>query len=169
MSSKRLARELGFERVATGTNCGRRGRPVPPRVSVPERSAACTTPLRDAALTKAEVRRIARRWGPADLGQTGDPVPGQQNPLRRRGSPVSGWPGVDRAEAGVARRIGSRRPVTRATLRVRDLGECVRVEVDAALASAVAVLPAVFEAVAAAGFGATHVAVDAFRSRSAQP
>jgi uncharacterized protein len=157
----RRAREAGFERVATGTNADDAADPFRPGIRAGTQRGVYT-PLRDAALTKAEVRRIARRWGLPLWDKPATPCLASRI---RYGVEVTGFrlARVDRAEAGVRNALAAAGLHPR-DLRVRDLGDSVRVEVDEALACAVAASPAVFEAVAAAGFGAIRVAVDAFRS-----
>ncbi|WP_333755713.1 asparagine synthase-related protein [Streptomyces sp. IBSBF 3352] len=70
---------------------------------------------------------------------------------------------VDRAEAAVrALLAGAGLQVT--DLRVRDLGDRARVEVDPALVSRTAALPTLGEALAAAGFAGLPHQVEPFRS-----
>ena len=64
------------------------------------------TPLRDAGLTKEQVRRGLAALGPADLGQAGGGLPVQPGRLRHRGHARSGWPG----SSGPRPRCGPRWP-----------------------------------------------------------
>ncbi|GAA3415046.1 hypothetical protein [Streptosporangium vulgare] len=70
---------------------------------------------------------------------------------------------IERAERAV-RRLLARAGLPVTDLRVRDLGDRVRVEVDAGLASRTAGLPGLVPAVREAGFPGARVEVTAFRS-----
>jgi uncharacterized protein len=70
---------------------------------------------------------------------------------------------VERAEAAVRRLLAAHRV---RDLRVRDLGEAVRVELDAHLVEPVRADPALHEAIRGAGFTGVPVSVAAFRSGS---
>jgi uncharacterized protein len=65
---------------------------------------------------------------------------------------------VERAEAAARSLVGSR------DVRVRDLGDTVRLEVDAHLVADTRANPAVSAAVRAAGFSSTPLVVEPFRS-----
>jgi pyridinium-3,5-biscarboxylic acid mononucleotide sulfurtransferase len=72
---------------------------------------------------------------------------------------------VERAESAV-RALLERARIDVRDLRVRDLGECARLEVDAAAVEAVRALPAVRDAVAGAGFAQLQIDPRGFRSGS---
>jgi len=137
-----LAHDRGFATVATGTNADDAVDPFRPGIRAGvERGAH--TPLRDAGLTKAAVRAVSREWGLATWDKPATPCLASRI---RYGIPVTAerLARVDRAEQAVRAFL----PVT--DLRVRDLGDAVRVEVDAGRADPAAVA----DAVAAAGFPA---------------
>ena len=126
--SARWPTRTGSPHVATGTNADDAVAGFRPGIrAAAERGAV--TPLRDAGLTKAQVRAASRRLGPADLGQAGRRLPVQPDRLRHRGHPDR-LARVERAEAALRRRSPSAGIEVR-DLRVRDLGEPARVEVDA--------------------------------------
>ncbi|MER7810276.1 hypothetical protein [Streptomyces sp900116325] len=56
-----LAHEHGFDMVATGTNADDAADPYRPGIRA-GRERGIRTPLLDAGLTKADVRRLSRRW-----------------------------------------------------------------------------------------------------------
>ena len=91
------------------------------------------TPLRDAGLTKAQVREASRRWGlptwdkPAAACLSSRVAYGVEVTPHRLAR-------VERAEAAVRARCS--RPTAGRDLRVRDLGDRASVEVDAAPAAA---------------------------------
>ena len=70
---------------------------------------------------------------------------------------------VDRAEAGVRAALAAA-GIAVENVRVRDLGESARVEVDAARVAVVTASPAVVEAVRTAGFASVEVDPRGFRS-----
>lgn len=123
----RVARDRGFSFVATGTNADDLLEPHRPGL----RAAAdrgVVTPLADAGLSKADVREVSRWWrlptwdkpqaaclaSRLAYGVTVDPLR-----LAR----------VDRAEAAV-RAEAAHQGCTLRNVRVRDLGDRARVEVD---------------------------------------
>jgi pyridinium-3,5-biscarboxylic acid mononucleotide sulfurtransferase len=100
----------------------------------------------------------------ADLGQAGNPVPGQPH---RYGLEVTGsrLARVDRAETAVRTLLFSA-GITVTDLRVRDLGDAARIELpthDLPVAQAV---PRLSQAVAQAGFAGAAVEYAAFSSGS---
>ena len=87
-----LAAERGLAHVATGTNADDAVAGFRPGIrAAAERGAV--TPLRDAGLTKAQVREASRRWEPADLGQARRGLPVVPGRVRRGGHPVPARPG----------------------------------------------------------------------------
>ena len=154
-----IARELGCRAVATGTNADDAIAGFRPGIrAAAERQAV--TPLLDAELTKSEIRAASRRWG-----------------LRTWDKPAAACLssriayGIEVTPARLARVEQAERALRDAlqqaglpvrNLRVRDLGDRARVEVDAEHAAAVGDLPAVRTALA--GFGAVEIDPRGFRS-----
>ncbi|HEU5355285.1 MAG TPA: ATP-dependent sacrificial sulfur transferase LarE [Actinocrinis sp.] len=157
----RSAREHGFEQLATGTNADDAADPFRPGIRAGTQRGV-HTPLRDCALTKAQVRRIAQHW---DLPVWDKPATPCLASRIRYGVEVTTLrlAQVDRAENAV-RDVLVSAGLSPRDLRVRHLGDGARIEVDPQLVTAVRDLPAAFEAVAAAGFGAVPVTVDGFES-----
>ncbi|SDC02677.1 HAD hydrolase-like protein [Nocardioides lianchengensis] len=157
-----LAADLGLAHVATGTNADDAVAGFRPGIrAAAERGAIA--PLRDAGLTKAQVREASRRWGlptwdkPAAACLSSRVAYGVEVTPFRLGR-------VERAESGVRAALAG---VPLANLRVRDLGERVSVELDAALLPlAPGLEEAVLAAVRDAGFGAAEVDARGFRSGS---
>ena len=142
-----LAAEHGYAAVATGTNADdARAGFRPGIVAASERGAV--TPLRDVGLTKNQIRALSRDWG---LPTWDKPAAACLSSRVAYGIEITParLARVERAEAGLrealtdaGHRVGN--------LRVRDLGEQARVEVDRALIAAAgdhlgAVLDAGFE------------------------
>ncbi|MDN5726099.1 MAG: ATP-dependent sacrificial sulfur transferase LarE [Propionibacteriales bacterium] len=156
------AADLGWP-VATGTNADDAVAGFRPGIrAAAERGAL--TPLRDAGLTKAQIREQSRRWG---LPTWDKPAAACLSSRIAYGITITpaNLARVDRAESSVRAAWLAAVPLT--DLRVRDLGEDrARVEVDR---QALAVLDdslrgQVVAAVGAAGFD--EVEVRAFRSGS---
>jgi pyridinium-3,5-biscarboxylic acid mononucleotide sulfurtransferase len=133
-----LAAEHGFTAVATGTNADDAVDPFRPGIRAGDERGV-RTPLRDAGLTKADVRAVSRRWGLSTWDKPATPCLASRV---RYGISITPYrlARVDRAEQAVRALM----PVT--DLRVRDLGDAVRVEVDAGHADHAAVTRAVYEA-----------------------
>jgi pyridinium-3,5-biscarboxylic acid mononucleotide sulfurtransferase len=153
-----LAREHGLGFVATGTNADDAVAGFRPGIrAAAERGAIA--PLRDAGLTKAQVRAASLRW---ELPTWDKPAAACLSSRIAYGVEVTPHRlvRVERAEVAVRALLPGVRD-----LRVRDLGEQARVEVDAGLLPLPGdVHEAVVAAVAAEGFGA--VALAPFRSGS---
>ncbi|HVV76948.1 MAG TPA: ATP-dependent sacrificial sulfur transferase LarE [Mycobacteriales bacterium] len=133
-----VARSLGLRHVATGTNADDAVAGFRPGIRAAAQRGA-VTPLLDAGLTKAEVRRISREWGlvtwdkPAAACLSSRIAYGIEVTPYRLGR-------VERAESALRAAfdlagIGVR------DLRVRDLGDTARVEVDRDLVERVAACP----------------------------
>src|SRR5262249_31920391 len=151
----------GFAAVATGTNASDVAAGFRPGIrAAAERGAR--TPLADLALDKEAGRGIARHWG---LSTWGKPAAACLSSRIAYGVAIS--PGraarVERAEAAVRRLLAAQQV---RDVRVRDLGEAVRVELDAHLVEPVRADPAVRQAIRDAGFAGVPVSVAAFRSGS---
>lgn len=125
-----LASELGLRHVATGTNADDAVDPFRPGIQAAEQRGAIT-PLRDAGLTKADVRAASRRW---DLKTADKPAAACLSSRIAYGISISTerLGRVERAEADLRRAcLDAGIPVR--NLRVRDLGDVARVEIDVAL------------------------------------
>ena len=156
-----LAREHGLAHVATGTNADDAVAGFRPGIRAAADRGAIT-PLRDAGLTKAQVRAASRAWAlptwdkPAAACLSSRIAYGIQVTPRRLAR-------VERAEAAVRRVLPQARD-----LRVRDLGDRASVEVDRSLVEAIGDdgRRAVEAATVAAGFPAARLDPRGFRSGS---
>jgi uncharacterized protein len=162
-----LATELGLAHVATGTNADDAVAGFRPGIrAAAERGAV--TPLRDAGLTKEQVRLASRRWG---LPTWDKPAAACLSSRVAYGVEVSPFrlARVESAEVAL-RGLLSERGVRVHDLRVRDLGDRASIEVDREIAVRVradAVLhAAVRAAVLEAGFADAEVDPAGFRSGS---
>ncbi|MCC9306558.1 ATP-dependent sacrificial sulfur transferase LarE [Kitasatospora sp. RB6PN24] len=156
-----VAREHGFEQVATGTNADDAADPFRPGIRA-GRERGIRTPLLDTGLTKADVRAVSRLWTLPTWDKPATPCLASRI---RYGIPVTSHrlTRIDRAEKAVREAL-ERAGLRSEQLRVRDLGDAVRVELDNAAAGEAVGLAALAEAVAGAGFGALPLVVDAFAS-----
>lgn len=122
-----LADSMGLAHVATGTNADDAVAGFRPGIrAAAERGAV--TPLLDAGLTKAEIRELSRAWG---LTTWDKPAAACLSSRIAYGIEVSPYrlDRVERAEAALrAAMVAAGLPV--GNLRVRDLGDVARVEVD---------------------------------------
>jgi uncharacterized protein len=161
-----LAAELDLAAVATGTNADDAIAGFRPGIrAAAERGAV--TPLRDAGLTKAQIREASRRW---DLPTWNKPAAACLSSRIAYGVQITpaGLGRVDRAERAVRDVLGEARVDVR-DLRVRDLGsERARVELDAGTLAELhaAARQRVVAAVVAAGFGEAEIDPRGFRSGS---
>ncbi|MGH3489607.1 MAG: ATP-dependent sacrificial sulfur transferase LarE [Actinopolymorphaceae bacterium] len=158
-----IAAELGIANVATGTNADDARAGFRPGIrAAAERGAV--TPLKDAGLTKEQIREASRRWGLATWDK-----PAAACLSSRIAYGLSITPArlarVEQAEVAL-RAVLAEAGVPVANLRVRDVGDTGRIEVDADHVEAVAALPAAHEAVLAAGFETAEVDPNGFRSGS---
>ncbi|RNL77349.1 hydrolase [Nocardioides marmorisolisilvae] len=156
-----LAEEHGFAAVATGTNADdARAGFRPGIVAAAERGAI--TPLLDAGFTKVQIREASRRWG---LATWDKPAAACLSSRVAFGVPIDAGrlARIERAEAG-ARAALTEAGVEVHNLRVRDLGETARLEVDAAAVALVG--PSVLDAIRQAGFADAEVDPLGFRSGS---
>jgi len=157
-----VAAELGIDVVATGTNADDAVAGFRPGIRAAAERGACT-PLRDAGLTKAQVRELSRRWG---LSTWDKPAAACLSSRVAYGVAIT-----PHRLARVERAEGRLRAALRAAghevhdLRVRDLGEAgARVEVDPALVPVLHRDPGLLAAVE--GFAAVSVDERGFRSGS---
>ncbi len=156
-----LAREHGVPHVATGTNADDAVAGFRPGIrAAAERSAV--TPLLDAGLTKAQVRAASRRWGL----QTWD-KPAAACLSSRVAFGIAITPErlarVERAEAAARAALHGAGIEVR-DLRVRDLGDTARLEVDAHLVDEVNASDAVSVALLEAGFDTVEIDPRGFRT-----
>jgi len=157
-----LAEARGIGTVATGTNADDAVAGFRPGIRAADERGA-VAPLRDAGLTKAQVREASRRWGlptwdkPAAACLSSRVAYGVEVTPHRLAR-------VERAEASV-RDVLTAYGLT--NLRVRDLGDRASVEIDQALLPLADDLHALVVAgVGAAGFDEVVVDEKGFRSGS---
>ncbi|MGP4104779.1 ATP-dependent sacrificial sulfur transferase LarE [Nonomuraea sp. KM90] len=157
----RVAAEHGFAHTATGTNADDAVDPFRPGIRAADERGVLA-PLRDAGLTKAEVRRTSKAWGLVTWDKPAAPCLASRVAYGVEVTPAR----LHRIEAAerVVRDLLVRAGLPVTDLRVRDLGDRVRVELDAGLVSRAADLPGLAPAVRDAGFHGARVDVAAFRS-----
>jgi uncharacterized protein len=156
-----LQRSEHAEHVLTGTNADDVMTGFRPGIrAAAERGAL--TPLLDAGLTKAQVRRASRDWG---LPTWDKPAAACLSSRIAFGVEVTAarLSRVEQAEAAVRRSLAVAGIEVR-DLRVRDLGDVARLEVDAAAVTAVAGAPGVLASIQ--GFGSVELDPRGFRSGS---
>ena len=155
-----LAREQGYDAVATGTNADDVRAGFRPGIAAAADRGA-VTPLRDAGLTKEQVRLASRRWG---LPTWDKPAAACLSSRVAYGIEITParLARVERAEADLRRALTEAGHVVR-DLRVRDLGQQARVEVDRVLVEAAGEHLGV---VREAGFAEAEVDPLGFRSGS---
>ena len=158
-----LAAELGFARVATGTNADDATAGFRPGMRA-ARERGAVTPLLDAGLTKDQVRAASRRWG---LPTWDKPAAACLSSRVAYGIPITATrlARVDRAERALRAAL-NRAGIDVRDLRVRDLGDIAKIEVDASVTGEVARCAAALDAVRAAGFDRVGVDPVGFRSGS---
>jgi uncharacterized protein len=156
-----LAGRLGLAHVVTGTNADDAVAGFRPGIrAAAERGAR--TPLLDAGLTKAQVREASRQWG---LSTSDKPAAACLASRIAYGVDVSPerLARVERAEVALRNALAAAGLPTR-DLRVRDLGDRARIEVDAGLVAALRARPDLIATVE--GFTAIEVDPRGFRSGS---
>lgn len=154
-----VAAAHGYAAITTGTNASDVAAGFRPGIrAAAERGAR--TPLADLGLDKAAVRTIARAWG---LPTADKPAAACLSSRIAYGVTITParLARVERAEAAARRLLAGVRD-----LRVRDLGDSVRLEVDASLVDAAGRDAALRAAIGAAGFGDAPLVVEPFRSGS---
>jgi uncharacterized protein len=156
-----LAERHGHAYVATGTNADDAVAGFRPGIrAAAERGAL--TPLRDAGLTKAQVRTASRRMG---LPTWDKPAAACLSSRVAYGITITPerLARVERAESALRLAL-SAAGITVANLRVRDLGQAASVEVDASAIALVAAAPEVLAVVGQAGFDRVELDPRGFRS-----
>lgn len=154
-----IAQRHGMTHIATGTNADDAAAGFRPGIrAAAERGAV--TPLLDAGLGKAEVREASRAWG---LATWDKPAAACLSSRIAYGVEVTSHrlARVERAEAALRAALADAGVGVR-NLRVRDLGDRARVEVDAEYVDSVAARPDVLAVVA--GFDSVEVDPRGFRS-----
>ena len=154
-----IARRHGLAHVATGTNADDLTDGFRPGIRAAAQRGA-RSPLADTGMTKTDVRAAARQWGlviwdkPAAACLASRIAYGVEVTRARLGR-------VGAAEAALRRELtGTGIPVR--NLRVRDLGDAARVEVDAELVPALAAQPGLLDCVQ--GFERVELDPRGFRS-----
>ncbi|RLV48336.1 ATP-dependent sacrificial sulfur transferase LarE [Nocardioides mangrovicus] len=152
-----LAAAEGYDVVATGTNADDARAGFRPGIAAAA-SRGAVTPLLDAGLTKAQVREASRRWS---LPTWDKPAAACLSSRVAYGIEITParLARVERAEAAVRALVPQARDV-----RVRDLGDTARVEIDRALIEQVD--QTVLAAVRQTGFDHAEVDPLGFRSGS---
>lgn len=162
-----IAADLGIAAVATGTNADDALAGFRPGIrAAAERGAV--TPLRDAGLTKAQVRAASRRWG---LPTSDKPAAACLSSRIAYGVQITqrGLDRVDRAERS-ARDVLVQAEIVVRNLRVRDLGQDrARLEIDRPAlddVEACELQAALVRAITSCGFSSAEVDPRGFRSGS---
>ena len=155
-----LAAEHGYDAVATGTNADDARAGFRPGIAAADDRGA-VTPLRDAGLTKDQIRAASREWG---LPTWDKPAAACLSSRVAYGIEITParLARVEHAEAELRRALESAGH-TVGNLRVRDLGDDARVEVDRDL---IAAAEQHREVVREAGFERVEVDPLGFRSGS---
>jgi uncharacterized protein len=154
-----LARRLGLAAIATGTNADDAVAGFRPGIRAAlERGAV--TPLRDAGLSKAQIRRASRSWG---LVTADKPAAACLSSRIAYGISItpSRLARVEAAESGLRGAL-EKAGIRVQDLRVRDLGDVARVEIDADRVTTLAGRPDLLAAVS--GFASVEVDPRGFRS-----
>lgn len=162
-----LAAAHGLAHVATGTNADDAVAGFRPGIrAAAERGAV--TPLLDAGLTKEQVREASRAWGLPTWDKPAAACLSSRVAYGLRISPAR-LVRVERAEQAAREALAGAGLPAR-DLRVRDVGDRARLEVDAALVAPLQQRPEALEdvlaAVRAAGFEAAELDPAGFRSGS---
>jgi pyridinium-3,5-biscarboxylic acid mononucleotide sulfurtransferase len=162
-TARELAASHGFATIVTGTNASDVTAGFRPGIrAAAERGAR--TPLADLGLTKPSVRAIARLWQLSTWDKPAAPCLASRVAYGITVTPAR-LARIERAEAAVRSRLHARGHAVR-DLRVRDLGEMVRLEVDAEAVDQARGDPDLLSEVRAAGFDRVPVDVQAFRTGS---
>jgi uncharacterized protein len=156
-----MAQRLGVAAVATGTNADDVRAGFRPGIRAADERGA-VTPLLDAGLTKVQVREASRRWGLATWDKPAAACLSSRVAYGVQITPAR-LARVERAEAALRDALRAAGLGVR-DLRVRDLGDRARVEVDRALVEQVAGRAELVGAVRAAGFAEVEVDPRGFRS-----
>jgi pyridinium-3,5-biscarboxylic acid mononucleotide sulfurtransferase len=159
----RVAADKGLDHVITGTNADDAADRFRPGIRAADERGV-HAPLRDAGFTKQQVREASRRWGLATWNKPAMPCLASRIAYGLQITPARLRRVAD-AEQEVRRILADHRIQVR-DLRVRDLRDQVRVEVDPHLVARVAEVPELLDAVRAVGFADAVIGVGAFSSGS---
>ncbi len=156
-----LAREHGFAHVATGTNADDAVAGFRPGIRAASERGAIT-PLRDAGLTKQQIREASRAWS---LPTWDKPAAACLSSRVAYGIEVSPFrlARIERAELAVRTALEADGVHVR-NLRVRDVGDVASIELDREILDRALRLPSVVDAAVGAGFGSARVDEKGFRS-----
>nr|WP_238413154.1 ATP-dependent sacrificial sulfur transferase LarE [Saccharothrix deserti] len=154
-----LARDHGLHAVATGVNADDARDPFRPGIRAGDETGV-HTPLRDTGMTKADVRAVSRLWNLPTWDKPATPCLASRVRYGLTITPAR-LARVQHAEAAVRTWLTDTGTPTH-DLRVRDLGDTGRIELDPHLAHRPEIGPALTEIVRAAGFDNAELAV--FRS-----
>ncbi len=158
-----VARELALAHVATGTNADDAIAGFRPGIrAAVERGAV--SPLRDAGMSKQDVRDLSRAWRLPTWDKPAAACLSSRVAYGIAITPVR-LARVEHAE-GALRVVFARSGLDVRNLRVRDLGDRARIEIDAEHVAAAAAMPEVGAAVRASGFADVEVDPRGFRSGS---
>jgi len=158
-----VATQLGLAHVATGTNADDARAGFRPGIRAAHERGAIT-PLKDAGLTKHQIREASRRWGLATWDKPAAACLSSRIAYGLQITPAR-LARVDQAEAGLRAALHDE-GIHVTNVRVRDLGDTARVEIDRELVDKVSETDTVLEAVLAAGFDTVEVDPRGFRSGS---
>jgi uncharacterized protein len=154
-----VAREHGLRAVATGTNADDAREEFRPGIRAGD-EIGVHTPLRDLGMSKADVRAVSLHWGLSTWDKPAQPCLASRVRYGLTITPAR-LARVERAEVA-ARAWLARAGTPSRNLRVRDLGDVARVELDRHLAEAPEIEQALAEVVRETGFDRAELAV--FRS-----
>ncbi len=156
-----VAEQLGLRHVATGTNADDAVAGFRPGIRAAQERGA-VTPLLDAGLTKEQVRAASRQWG---LTTADKPAAACLSSRIAYGIAITPHrlARVEAAETGLRAALAAAGLPVR-DLRVRDLGDAARVEVDADRVADLSARPDLLAAVT--GFDRVEVDQRGFRSGS---
>ncbi|MEU9064351.1 ATP-dependent sacrificial sulfur transferase LarE [Streptomyces sp. NPDC048430] len=157
----RFARTNGFTEVATGTNADDVKDPNRPGIRAGT-ERGIRTPLRDSGLSKADVRRLSRRWQLPTWEKPATPCLASRVRYGLEVTPHR-LARIDRAEQALRAALDSA-GLSATDLRVRDLGDAVRIEVDTPLVARVRGRADLAGLLARAGFTGSTVEVGPFKS-----
>jgi uncharacterized protein len=154
-----VAREHGLTAVATGTNADDARDPFRPGIRAGD-EIGVHTPLRDLGMTKADVRAVSRDWQLSTWDKPALPCLASRVRYGLEITPAR-LARVERAEVAVRAWLADAGTPSR-DLRVRDLGDVGRVELDPHLAGLPEIRAGLVDVVRAAGF--SGVELSEFRS-----
>jgi uncharacterized protein len=156
-----LAAEEGFDVVATGTNADDLVAGFRPGIAAAAERGA-RTPLADLGLDKPSVRAVARLWSLPTWDKVALACLSSRIAYGIEITPAR-LARIERAELAVRGLLAGR---GRGNVRVRDLDDAVRLEVDREIVAEVRLDPSLADAIGRAGFGGMPLSIEEFRSGS---